>query len=161
MGDALADQTPWLYQVDWSGLRHSAAATVAFFSDLITCVVGGASIYAFFRYRHRVSALLRLLRVHYLNDRISEIKKTLERLESTTITKGGSPESRALFGRLSGQLGPLCSLIPALKPIHDQVDDIALNKGPLTEPIRNKVTYRIEAEIANARLTDITEAVEE
>jgi len=139
------------------GLAWGVAA-IEFIANAATAAIGVATIYAFFRYRRRVSAALRLAKLHHLNDRRNEIRETLSLISLTAIEKGRSLQLRALFGRLNGQLLPLCAVLPELGELQLQAHAIAHENGKLNEAIKQQFVHQVEAQFESCRLQSLGEA---
>lgn len=139
-------------------LLTGIAVAVGFLADLVTALIGGATIYAFLRYRGRISAGLRLLRLNHLNERRDEVRKTLDLIAETRFERTTAKDVRALFGRLNGQVTPLCGVIPELELIQGVIEEIALRNGKLTEPIKQHVVHTVHAQFESARFRSLGQA---
>lgn len=130
-------------------------------ADVVTAVIGVATIYAFFRYKNRISAALRLLRLNHMNDRKEEIKKTLDLISDMPFEKKTAKDVRSLFGRLNGQLAPLCEVVPELRAVQVTIEEIALSNGKLTEPIKQHLVHTVHARFESARFKTLGQAAGE
>lgn len=134
------------------------SGTVSFFSDFLTCILGVATIYAFFRYKGRIAAAIRLLRLSHLNDRSSEVKETLDLILACGIAKGRATELRGLFARLNGQLLPLCDVFQELRDLQVQVEDVAHKNGRLNDAVRQQVVHQIRSQLESIKYTSLSDA---
>lgn len=144
---------------DWSAIGGWIAEAVDFSGDLTTTLLGIATLVAFVKYRGKVAAVVRLLRLNHVNDRVAEIRKTLDLILSADIPKGRAAELRGLFGRLNGQLVPFCALMPELESLQKQINTIAHESGQLNEPIKQQIVHQIVAQIESSRLMSMNEIV--
>lgn len=135
--------------------------TVQVLADLVTVAIGAATIFAFFRYKDRISAAIRLLRLNHLNERREEVKKTLDLLADVPVSKASAKDVRALFGRLNGQITPLCAVVVELTEIQQTIESIALQNGKLTEPIKQTVIHTVHAQFESARYNSLGQAAGE
>jgi len=142
--------------IDWDKVVRTIGGLTDFLGDLATVVLGVITIYGLIKYRKKLSATFRLLRIEHLTERRKEIAKTLELLEST-IVKGKSLDARALFGRLDGQLCALCDVFPEFNDLQKQVSDIAHNNAPLTEAIKQKLIHQLSAKFETFKLANMNE----
>lgn len=146
-------------KIDWHEIFANVASSVDFLGDLTTTLIGLVSLIAFIRYRRKIAAAIRLLRINHVNDRINEIRKTLDLILAEKIPKGRAAELRGLFGRLNGQLVPLCALVPELHKIQEQVESIAHNSGLLNESIKQQISHEIIAQVESSKLLSFNKAV--
>ncbi|UHQ20214.1 hypothetical protein LVB87_03360 [Lysobacter sp. KIS68-7] len=142
--------------IDWDKVIAIVAGVTDFLGDLATVVLGVITIYGLIKYRKKLSATFRLLRIEHLTERRKEIAKTLELLDQS-IVKGKSPDARALFGRLDGQLSALCDVFPEFSELQKQVSSIAHNNAPLTEATKQKLIYQVSAKFETFKLTNMND----
>lgn len=64
-------------------------------------------------------------------------------------------EARALFGALDGQLRSLCGMFPEFLELQKEVSAIAHNDAPLTEAIKQRLVYQINAEFESYKLNSM------
>jgi hypothetical protein len=122
-----------MQEIDWQQVGVVIAAIVDFLGDFTTVLLGLASLVAYLRLRKQIVAAILLLRLNHVNDRVNDLGKTLDLILTAEITKGKSSALRALFGRLNGQMLPLCDVVPELSDLQKQVDAIAHASGALNE----------------------------
>ena len=148
-------------EIDWIKTANYIASAVDFLGDLTTVLVGLLSAIAFFRYKKKIGAAIKLLRINHINERVSEIRKTLDLILAAEMPKGRAQNVRSLFGRLNGQLLPFCEVVPELKELQGRVDAIAHSAGQLNDPIRQQIAHEIAAKIESSKLLALNSVVGE
>lgn len=146
----------WLQAIDWSKTAAAIAGFIDFLGDLLTVVVSSAAIYGLIKYRKKLSATFRLLRLEHMTERRQEIAKTLDLL-SGAIVKGRSMDARALFGRLNGQLIALVEVFPEFSALQLEVASIAHEDAPLTEAIKQRLMHQISAQFDAYKLKSMND----
>lgn len=148
-------------EVDWVKTVSYVVNTVDFLGDLTTVLVGLASVVAFFRYKKKIGSVIKLLRINHVNERVAEIRKTLDLILAAEMPKGRAQNVRSLFGRLNGQLLPFCEIVPELKQLQGRVESIAHGAGQLNDPIRQQIAHEIMANIESSKLLALNSVVGE
>lgn len=146
-------------EIDWVKVSEVVIKVVDFMGDLTTVLIGLASLIAYYRFRKRIAAAVLLLRLNHVNDRVNDLRKTLDLILVAETPKGKSVALRGLFGRLNGQILPLCDIIPELSGLQKKVDAIAHASGALNEPIKQQIVHEIIAKIDQARLAGMNQIV--
>lgn len=147
--------------IDWVKTASNIASLIDFLGDLTTVLVGLMTLIAFFRYKKKIGSAIKLLRINHINERVAEIRKTLDLILVAEMQKGRAQNVRALFGRLNGQLVPFCEVLPELKELQGRVDSIAHGAGQLNEPIRQQIAHEILAKIEGSKLLALNSVVGE
>lgn len=142
--------------IDWGKVLRIVVGVTDFLGDFATVMLGAITVYGLIRYRKKLSATFRILRLEHMTERRKEIAKTLELLD-VAIVKGKSPDTRALFGRLDGQLLALCDVFPEFSDLQKQVSAIAHDGAVLTEAIKQRLIHQISAKFETFKFANMNE----
>lgn len=142
--------------IDWPKTLGNIALATDFLGDAVTVLVGALTLYGIAKYRKKVSATFRALRLEHMSERRKEITNTLD-LIAGSIVKGKALDARALFGALDGQMRALCSIFPEFSELQKEVSNIAHNNAPLTEAIKQRIVHQVKAEFETYKLNSMKE----
>src|SRR5438552_11209388 len=127
---------------------ETVAKIIAFFSDLLTVVLGCVALYGLIFHRRAISNFVRLLQNYQLTERVQRIKETLGKLDSLNYgDKEARAEIIALLGQVAGQVHPLIAHDVELQSVSQEISDILAKRVGMNEATKRRIVYQIHGHL--------------